>query len=165
MTSVLQDWVMNLPLRFQGTILTAIRGCDMVPKDHIAKKLARAIRCEIMNTPCTGGGKVTKESVKPSTFIEYFEHEDLLEIMNEFCRDLDPYPLHYVLHVAHASEVIGYCLHDSGEDCERASLWTHLYKLICRKFHMYPESFEQLKLRLNAKEEDFGKDQASTETS
>ena len=29
MTSVLQDWVMKLPLRAQGTILTGIRGCDL----------------------------------------------------------------------------------------------------------------------------------------
>jgi hypothetical protein len=30
--SVLQDWVCNLPLRMQGTLLTAIRGCDLTPK-------------------------------------------------------------------------------------------------------------------------------------
>jgi hypothetical protein len=32
MTSVLQDWVMELPLREQGTLLTAVRGCDDEPK-------------------------------------------------------------------------------------------------------------------------------------
>src|SRR5258706_71297 len=31
-TSVLQDWVMALPLREQGTLLTAVRGCDDEPK-------------------------------------------------------------------------------------------------------------------------------------
>lgn len=32
MKSVLQDWVMELPLREQGTLLTAVRGCDSEPK-------------------------------------------------------------------------------------------------------------------------------------
>ena len=30
--SVLQDWVMELPLREQGTLLTCVRGCDVEPK-------------------------------------------------------------------------------------------------------------------------------------
>lgn len=32
MHSVLQDWVMELPLREQGTLLTCVRGCDNEPK-------------------------------------------------------------------------------------------------------------------------------------
>lgn len=32
MRSVLQDWVMRLPLREQGTLLTCVRGCDDEPK-------------------------------------------------------------------------------------------------------------------------------------
>src|SRR3954454_21414152 len=32
MTSVLQPWVAELPLRAQGTLLTGIRGCDLAPK-------------------------------------------------------------------------------------------------------------------------------------
>jgi hypothetical protein len=30
--SVLQDWVTELPLREQGTLLTSVRGCDLTPK-------------------------------------------------------------------------------------------------------------------------------------
>lgn len=32
MKSVLQPWVMELPLREQGTLLTCVRGCDVEPK-------------------------------------------------------------------------------------------------------------------------------------
>lgn len=32
MRSVLQNWVMELPLRAQGTLMTAVRGCDDEPK-------------------------------------------------------------------------------------------------------------------------------------
>src|SRR3990170_795773 len=31
--SVLQPWVMQLPLRAQGTLLTGFRGCDLAPKN------------------------------------------------------------------------------------------------------------------------------------
>ena len=35
MKSVLQDWVMELPLRFQGTLLTAVRGCESNCTQHL----------------------------------------------------------------------------------------------------------------------------------
>lgn len=40
MNSVLQDWVMNLPLREQGTLLTAVRGCDTEPKVWTSRGVA-----------------------------------------------------------------------------------------------------------------------------
>jgi len=38
--SVLQDWVMALPLREQGTLLTAVRGCDDEPKTWTSRGVA-----------------------------------------------------------------------------------------------------------------------------
>lgn len=32
MTSILQNWVMELPLRHQGVLISATRGCDTTPK-------------------------------------------------------------------------------------------------------------------------------------
>lgn len=49
--SVLQDWVMELPLREQGTLLTIVRGCDLTPKlplDSIERRLVGALRFAIM---------------------------------------------------------------------------------------------------------------------
>ena len=40
MKSVLQDWVMELPLRFQGTLLTAVRGCDDEAKTWTSRGVA-----------------------------------------------------------------------------------------------------------------------------
>jgi hypothetical protein len=47
MTSVLQPWVADLPLRAQGTLLTCVRGCDLTPKyplDSTARQLVGALR-------------------------------------------------------------------------------------------------------------------------
>ena len=40
MQSVLQDWVMKLPLREQGTLMTAVRGCDSEPKQWTERGVA-----------------------------------------------------------------------------------------------------------------------------
>lgn len=153
MTRILQGWVDELGLRHQGVLLTAVRGCDTVPKGDISKKLIRAFRCEIL-VPFGGDPR------KAASFIEHFEVEELADIMNEFCFSLDHYPLHFVLHMAHAAEIIGY--HHPG--MEEASVWLHLYKLICKKFHMKPESREELDRRLTKDEKAFGADQHDSST-
>ena len=48
--SVLQDWVQELGLRFQGVLVSAIRGCDTVQRHDSSKVLARVYRYEILNT-------------------------------------------------------------------------------------------------------------------
>jgi hypothetical protein len=146
--SILQDWVSELGLRQQGVLLTAVRGCDTAAKEGISKKLVRAFRAEILNAH-VGDPK------KSSTFIEPFEEEEIEEMAVEFCRDLDPYPLHYVLHLAHAAEVLGYY----HPQMDTAAAWRTLYLTVCRKFHMNPETKEQLDARLNADEATFKRSQ------
>jgi hypothetical protein len=51
MRSVLQDWVMELQLREQGTLLTGIRGCDLTPKiplDSTERQLVGFLRFLVM---------------------------------------------------------------------------------------------------------------------
>jgi hypothetical protein len=47
MQSVLQDWVMHLPLREQGALVVGTRGCDEAPKlplDSIERQLTAFLR-------------------------------------------------------------------------------------------------------------------------
>jgi hypothetical protein len=132
---------MELGLRHQGVILTAVRGCDQVPKKHLSKAITRAFRCDVLNAHC-GDPK------KSASFIEHFEYPDFVDMKEEFLRDLDEYPVHYLLHLAHASEVVGY-YHPVQE---RQDLWRMLYFGIVSKFHMHPETKAELDKRLNADE-------------
>ncbi len=105
MKSVLQDWVMELPLRFQGTLLTAVRGCDDEAKQwertgvaySPGRRLTAFIRWCFMN---------------PADVREV-DREEGAFFMSTPPRPFKPsafghLPLHWYTHVMHALEIIGY---------------------------------------------------------
>jgi hypothetical protein len=143
MKSVLQDWVMELGLRHQGVLLTAVRGCDTAPKDDASKQLARCLRAEFLNCHC-GDPK------KALTFIEDVEQDELERRMVAFLKNCDHYPQHYVSHLMHAAEIVGY-------KSNRGGLWQWFYEKLCKGLHVNMETEQQLDARLCADEESFGK--------
>src|SRR5438045_2666376 len=98
MKSVLQDWVMNLPLREQGTLLTCVRGCDLTPKmplDSLERKLVGALRAAFMNPADPREVDFELGSFFVSKPPQWFK-----------ASELGHYPLHWVSHVMHSAEVI-----------------------------------------------------------
>ena len=79
MPSILQSWITDLGLRHQGVLLTAVRGCDTVPKEHVSKKLTRAYRGEILMPYC---GDIRKSL----SFMQHFEEEELVSLMQSSAR-------------------------------------------------------------------------------
>jgi hypothetical protein len=146
MKSVLQDWVMELPLRHQGTLLTCVRGCDTAPKNDPSKLLARPYRATILNA-------FVGDPKKAQTFIEAVEPDVLLERMTAYRKNLDHYPHHYIMHVIHASAIVGYKHPDSGT----RKAWLDFYHALCRGLHMNPETEKQLDERLTRDEHEFGR--------
>lgn len=135
MSSVLQDWVMELPLRMQGTLLTGIRGCDLTPKyplDSMERKLVGWIRWCVMNP--ADPREVDAEAgcffisvcpiVKPSA--------------------LGHYPWHWISHIVHCLEVIGY----KHPDRRIAELAIGLYCKFVHSFHMNVETEFQFERRM-----------------
>lgn len=138
--SVLQSWVMHLGLRHQGVLLTAIRGCDISPKEDISKSLIRCYRYEILKCHCG-------DAAKSASFIEFVSENELDRRMIRFLKNCDHYPMHYVLHLMHATEIVGY---------KKPSVdWLWFYRKLCKILHVNPEGEEQLDKRLNATEEQF----------
>lgn len=103
--SVLQGWVQALPLRFQGTLLTAVRGCDDEPKQW------------------TGTGVAYSPGRRLTAFIRFcfMNPADPREVDSEegsFFQSKPPSPFkasefghlpqHWYSHAMHALEVIGY---------------------------------------------------------
>jgi hypothetical protein len=144
MKSVLQDWVMNLGLRHQGVLVNATRGCDDAPKNDPSKMLTRCYRAVILNAH-------VGDPRKSASYIEWTGADILEERFENFRRNLDHYPHHYVMHLIHAIEIVGY----KHPDLAVSAQWERFYLKLCKGLHVNPETDEQLDARLNADEETF----------
>jgi hypothetical protein len=140
-SSVLQSWVEHLPLRHQGTLLTAVRGCDDEAK-----------RWSATGVSYSAGRRLT-------AFIRwcFMNPADPREVDSEegaFFMSTPPYPFkpsefghlpqHWYSHVMHALEVIGYC---HPEDTVRDEAYI-LYRAMVRNMHLNVEEFNQFMDRL-----------------
>ena len=142
MQSILQDWVLRTGLRHQGVLLTGVRGCDVAPKDDPSKLLSRCLRNEILQCHCG-------DPAKSRSFIELVSEDELVGRMKAFLKNCDHYPQHYVSHLMHTAEIIGYK--------NPSEVWLWFYESLCKGLHVNPEREEQLDGRLNAAEEAFAK--------
>jgi hypothetical protein len=157
---ILQDWVCRLGLRHQGVLVSAVRGCDTAPKENGSKALTRYLRAAVLNAHCG-------DPRKAKSFIEVPTAESFKAAEDKFFHEWDALPLHYVMHLAHAAEIIGY--HSGVENRQVAwvtwngdayqNVWLGFYMRVCMKLHLNPETKEQLDERLNKNEDGFGKEQ------
>lgn len=148
---VLRPWVRALPLRYQGVLVTAIRGCDTAHKEDRSKSLSRMIRRAVLNPADE------RETTMAGGFFG-FDPERLKSDLHDFLHSLDAYPLHYVMHLMRACEVIGY---EYPQPSIRESTWVEydaelymrqffreVYEAICFTLHVTPESEEAMRERL-----------------
>ena len=144
--SVLQDWVSTLGLRHQGVLLTIVRGCDTVPKHDDCKHLARVLRGLFLNCHCG-------DPRKAATFIEHADTQEIWRRAVKVRKNVDHLPFHYVMHLVHAIEILGYYHPDEKmrEICDA------IYYDFCKGMHINPETKAQLDERLNADEDTFAK--------
>lgn len=146
MRSVLQDWVMGLGLRHQGVLVSAVRGCDMLPKQHPFKTLIRAYRGVVLQS----------FDPNPSSFIIKPKPEELLDIgCTAIDAGFDEFPAHYLLHFLHAAQIVAF----KHPLQEQRDVWNQFYLRLVRKMHLKPEEPEDLEARLGADEETFREQQ------
>jgi hypothetical protein len=136
MKSVLQDWVMELPLRFQGTLLTAVRGCDDEAKQWTrtgvvyspGRRLTAFIRWCFMNPADEREVDREEGAFFMSTPPEPFKPSQFGHL-----------PQHWYSHAMHALEIIGYHHPDSiigDRACD-------LYNAMVHNMHLNPETRSQ----------------------
>lgn len=147
-TSVLQDWVMELQLREQGTLLTGIRGCDLAPKHPPTIDEAHG---------CSTGECSPERHL--SAFLRYcvLNPADPREVdipgawfqstppMDWKPSALGHYPLHWYSHLMHCYEIVGY-RHPEGVTAEMAF---GVYARLVRNLHLNPETMGQMVRRLS----------------
>jgi hypothetical protein len=153
--SVLKDWVQELTLAKQGTLLTAVRGPDNARKDHPTKMFVRALRRAILN------GAKPPDATIFMTPQPYLTHGDLLELVGMLGRkeflpeetlllrfwesQVDDVPHHWLMHFCHATQIVG--MHHPDEEPIRA-FWWRVYVAIVGSFHMQPETLAFFEHRL-----------------
>lgn len=132
---------MELPLREQGTLLTAVRGCDLADKyapdgsvlDTPERRLTAWIRWAFMNPADP------REVDIPGAFFQSHPPSPFK------ASALGHYPLHWVSHVMHALEVIGYRHPDIHVQPVALSLYFDFVDML----HLKEESRETMIRRLS----------------
>ena len=129
---VIQEWAWKLSWKQQAVMLSALRGCDMADKEDPAKPFCRRLRGAVL---LSGGADDNCE----------FMRSDIgLDDIIKFTKQIDRYPVHFLLHLIHAAEVIGFNHPEKTE----ADFWRAFYHNMVQAFHMYPETKEQNDFRL-----------------
>lgn len=132
--SVLLDWVSeNLSWREQTVLLATVRGPDGMPKHNSGKVLCRLLRSHILQDATPGRG----------TFMNYDLRGDREE-MEKFFNDHDGYPHHFIMHLIHAAQILGY----KHPEKPIAMFWSEFYEKACDAMHMNPETEEEMSTRL-----------------
>jgi hypothetical protein len=149
MDSVLQDWVMELPRREQGTLLTGVRGCDVAPKrpvpadDFYIKENGRAQSTERELTAflrwCFMNPADEREVDIPGSFFKSEPPADWR------ASEFGHYPQHWYSHLMHSFEVIAY-RHPSM--AIRTVAWD-IYSRLVHNMHLNTETFDQFVTRLS----------------
>jgi hypothetical protein len=138
--SILQSWVTDLGLRHQGVLLTVVRGYDGWSKHSPQKPLIRELRGLIL-VPFD-----ERELAFAGGFMCGFPHHPAAQGFKEFCDNIDGLPVHYVMHLVHAIEIVGYC----HPEVEVRDVYFLRYRKLCDKFHLYPEQSEEMNARLGS---------------
>ena len=132
--SVVKGWLaLHCTFKQQTVLLSALRGCDGKPKDDPSKTLTKALRDAVLYS--------ADKDRKPGSFMS---PEDVVAKLEAFLADLDHYPVHWLMHFAHACEIIGY----KHPDIWIRRRWLTLYRAICEKLNVMPEDPELLDARL-----------------
>lgn len=131
-TSVLQDWLVKLPIRMQSTLILGLRGPDTHRADHV-KQLTRWLR----GVTFKPGNPKNVAEFMGSVPCEIIEKSDVAKEL-EFCTQ------HYYSHLMHAFEVVA-CKHPNPDIAHIARI---RFEQLCVLMHLIPESWVAFDKRL-----------------
>lgn len=148
----LHNWIAKLSFQMQALLLTGMRGPDNNSKFNSAKCIVRYLRGVV---------------IKPAGGLKYFNGEDddfsdfendndfmwgdyrqFHKYCDEFWNDHDEFPHHFIMHIVHCAQVVGY----KHPNKRIRNKWIRFYNTACESFHMMPEMECEMCTRLN----DFG---------
>lgn len=163
MSAVIQDWVNKLSFMQQSVLLSAIRGCDGIPKRHKCKLVVKWYRRCILLSAFDGraltdpfepgGGSFTGplggvQAYRDAGQLPISEYDwkcsILQKVADDYVDSRDELPYHYQTHFMHACEIVGY----KHPDEAIREYWHELYLRLARANHLWEETEAQMDARL-----------------
>lgn len=150
--SVVHDWVSELPFMQQALLFTALRGPDGSPKDCPAKDMVKFLRAAVLKPAMMTGGVWTDWKPMPSDSFMFGMYDGKSYMSDgvfdryrvEFFKDTDSYPMHFLMHLIHAAQVIAY----KHPDVSIRTAWLNFYKHACLSLHMDEETEADMDTRM-----------------
>lgn len=146
--SVQPDWCRTLPLQQQSVLLLAARGPDGISKVHPCKRVQRAYRACVLHAAYEGGLMEWGQGNLSNTFmgLDEFANDNIWkQIVDDFFLTADELPHHFLMHLLHGVEILGY----KHPDERFRNRWIRFYLRGVKEFHMLPESEIEMDQRLN----------------
>lgn len=141
--SVVRPWVAGYCTWKQQTVLfSALRGCDGRPKKDPSNVFKKRMRDAVLFNADASTGFLSEGS--------FLDEESRQEIRDFFTGCLDSYPMHFILHLLHAAEIVGYKIPYR----ETAAYWRYFYTVGVQAMHLNEESERQMDDRLADKTEE-----------
>jgi hypothetical protein len=138
--SVLHDWVHTLTFQQQALLMTGMRGPDGMPKHCEAKVIVRYLRGAVIKPAGNWSG------LNDNDFMWGDYTGDRFDVATDlFFDDHDQYPHHFIMHLIHCAQVVGY----KHPDKTVSFFFLKFYVTACDSFHMEPETEEEMEKRLN----------------
>lgn len=143
--SVQPEWCRALTVQQQSVLLLAARGPDGVEKLSPCKAVQRAYRGTVLVAAVYG--RPLKWGERGDSFMSLDDLDDDARwgtAVDAFFGTLDSLPAHYVKHMMHGAEILGY-KHPDPKFRER---WRAFYERIVVDMHLAPESEADMDRRL-----------------
>jgi hypothetical protein len=119
----------------QGVLFSAIRSADGVSQEERSKLIVRELRDTLIKSARSTGSFLGRRPTPA----------DLRRALNEFVDGFGHYNIHFVMHLMHAAEIIGY----KHPNREVRWLWSTFYSSMCEALHVNPETRKQMENRLH----------------
>lgn len=126
MLTVLQSWVSELSFKNQTLLLSAIRGPDGVGKSNKVKDVLKYYRAAVLKEADVLSGFMSSE--RPTE-----------EIVDKFVKDIEEYPLHWVMHFYRATAIVA--IYNN----EQPMFWQDLYVRLAKRLHLRPLESVQIR--------------------
>lgn len=143
--SVQPGWCRALPLQQQSVLLLATRGPDGVPKQHPCKAVHVAYRATVLLAAKYGRPLAWGEKADGFMSLDVFADADRwLAARRDFFASMDGLPLHYVTHLMHGVQIVGF----KHPDDRFRDRWRGFYLGLVDELHLVPEAEEEMGARL-----------------